>query len=214
MLAFSRLQLASFGDCADIVVADELIDPCAETLRVVGKSSETIRMFLAQRSDSETFGVHAHLSLEMSPTRVVAQALALIELRHRAPSVDGPLCWGPLQLDVSKRESRWRGGRIDLTATQFEILAALVRAGGHVLTKLELQREVWPDSVPDDGERLIAHIRRIRARIESDPSRPQFLLTARGVGFRLADPSAEPRRNLTLVYGEPPAFPQSAGRIS
>ena len=73
---------------------------------------------------------------------------------------------------------------------------------------------MWPASVPDDGERLIAHIRRIRARIESDPSHPQFLLTARGVGFRLADPCTEPRRNLTLIYGEPSAFPQSVPSIS
>ena len=49
-----------------------------------------------------------------------------------------------------------------------------------VLTKEELQAEAWPLSVPDDGERLVAHIRRIRAKLEPDPSRPRFLLTARG----------------------------------
>ena len=68
-----------------------------------------------------------------------------------------------------------------------------------MVTKAELQSEVWPDCEPDDGTRLIAHIRRIRARIEADPSRPQFLLTSRGIGFRLADPDTDPRPNLTLV---------------
>ena len=137
MLAFSRHQLACFGNSADIVVADEDIDPCAETLRVVGTSSATIRMFVARHSnwsadageETEPDGVHAHLSPDLSATRVVAQALALVELRHLAPVTDGRLGWGPLELDVLKRESKWRGERIDLTATQFDIMAALVRAG-------------------------------------------------------------------------------------
>jgi len=199
MLAFSRYQLASFGSNADIVVADDDIDPLGETLRVVGDVSATIRMFVAARRRGDPLDVHAHLSPDLSPTHVVAQALALVALRRGADTCRETLTWGPLELDPSRRESIWRGHPIDLTATQFDILAALVRSGGAVITKTQLQREVWPDSVPDDGERLIAHIRRIRSRIEPDPSRPQFLLTARGVGFRLADVESESRRNLTLV---------------
>lgn len=199
VLAFSRYQLASFGNCADILIADHDVDPCGETLLAIGESSATIRMFIANESRVEPLDVHAHVSPDAVPKQIVAQALALIALRQGAPWTSDMLSWGALELYPATRESRWYGEPIDLTATQFDILAALVRSGGAVLTKTELQREVWPDAPPDDGERLIAHIRRIRARIEKDPSRPEFLLTARGVGFRLADPEADRRRNLMLV---------------
>ena len=88
--------------------------------------------------------------------------------------------WGGLQLDLRRRQARFDGDVVHLTPVQFRILAALVRAKGGVLTKEELQAEAWPLSVPDDGERLVAHIRRIRAKLEPDPSRPRFLLTASG----------------------------------
>ena len=84
----------------------------------------------------------------------------------------------------------FNGNVIHVTPVQFRILAALVRAKGGVMSKEQLQGEAWPLSVPDDGERLVAHIRRIRTKLEPDPSRPRFLLTARGEGFRLADSSA------------------------
>ena len=198
MLAFSRFQLECFGSTADVLIADDDIDPRGETLRAVGESSATIRMFVASHRRIEPLDVHAHVSPDAPPTQIVAQALALIALRQGTRSLRDASTWGVLELDPSTRESRWYGTPIDLTATQFDILAALVRSGGAVLTKTQLQCEVWPDSAPDDGERLIAHIRRIRAHREG-PVAPQFLLTARGVGFRLADPDTDPRRNLTLV---------------
>ena len=197
VLAFSRYQLASFGNRADVLIADHDVDPCGETLLSVGETSATIRMFIANDSRVEPLEVHARVSPDAVPKQIVAQALALIALRQGTPWTSDVLSWGPLELYPSTRESRWHGEPLDLTATQFDILAALVRSGGCVVTKTQLQRAVWPDSPPDDGERLIAHIRRIRTRIEPDPSRPTFLLTTRGVGFRLAD--ADPRRNLMLI---------------
>ena len=75
-----------------------------------------------------------------------------------------------------------------MTQTQFDILVALVQAGGAVVSKVDLQKAIWPNEPPDAGERLVAHIRRIRSRIEEEPSRPKFLLTSRGIGFCLAQP--------------------------
>jgi len=209
MLAFSQNQLASFAVGADIVVADSDIDPSGETLRAVGDTSVTVRMFVAEHERAEADDLHAQLSPDLSPTHVVAQALALVALRGMSRDRRESLQWGPLELDPARRESRWRGERINLTVRQFDILAALVRAGGAVVTKTELQREVWPECSPDDGDRLIAHIRRIRTRIEEDPSRPQFLLTARGIGFRLAEPEQDARRKLMLIASNGTAPPTS-----
>ncbi|HEX2049432.1 MAG TPA: winged helix-turn-helix domain-containing protein [Actinomycetota bacterium] len=110
---------------------------------------------------------------------------ALLAARRRARSEDA-LQWGALTLDVPSRRAWWRSVPIDLTALQFRILRTLVAARGAVVTGEDLARVVWGTSAFHDHERLLAHVRRIRKRIESDPSRPRFLLTVRGEGFRLA----------------------------
>src|SRR3954467_14136298 len=74
MLAFSQHQLASFAVGADIVVADNDIDPRGETLRAVGDTAATVRMFVAEDHRAEPGDLHAQLSPELSPTYVVAQA--------------------------------------------------------------------------------------------------------------------------------------------
>ena len=74
-----------------------------------------------------------------------------------------------------------------MTRLQFRLLAALMGAEGGVLSRAELHRAIYDVAPVDDGERVVAHVRRIRQKIERDPSEPEFLLTVRGEGFRLAD---------------------------
>jgi DNA-binding response OmpR family regulator len=115
------------------------------------------------------------------------RAAALADSHHSRPPP--ALRWGPLELDTRRRTTSWGGARLDLTPTQFRILALLVQARGAVVMANELSRLVY--GVPaqiGDAERVFAHIRRIRKKIEPTPSRPAFLLTVRGEGFRLADP--------------------------
>jgi two-component system response regulator RegX3 len=134
-------------------------------------------------------GAHAHLGASVSPEEVAMRGSALVGLRpgtQHSPTLE----WGPLRLDMRRREALWHGCRVELTRLEFRILAALVVAGGGVVTRDDLYRMVWRQASPDDGERIVAHIRRIRTKLEVDPTHPVFLLTARGEGFRLADPPA------------------------
>jgi DNA-binding response OmpR family regulator len=188
-LAFTAEQLEDFGGAFDVIVADDLVDHTADTLCRAGTGDATVRMFVSQEPHARP-EVHALLPCDISPREVVDRACTLLALRGEHNS-DRVLSWGPLSLDFARRDARWRETPVRFTPTQFRIAAALVRAKGAVLTKLELQRDVWPKSSPDSGERLVAHIRRMRAKIEVDPSHPKFLLTARGEGFRLADPATE-----------------------
>jgi two-component system response regulator RegX3 len=119
---------------------------------------------------------------------IIERAHALLALRDDR-AAPGPLAYGAVALDPARRAASVFGDPVELTRAQFDILAILVRAGGCVVTKEDLQRGVWPDAPVDDGQRLLAHVRRIRARIEPNPARPTVLLTARGVGFRIADRS-------------------------
>jgi DNA-binding winged helix-turn-helix (wHTH) protein len=199
-IAFSRRQLAAFCEAADIVIADEEIDAGAAVLGTLSGPAITVRMFVAAPPGVVAANVE-HLDIDVPPQRIVAHALALVDAL-RVRRADSVLSWGALELDLLRRRSRWRGNETDLTATQFDILATLVRAGGSVVSKTELQRAVWPDAEPDNGERLLAHIRRIRLRMEADPSRPAFLITTRGIGFRLADPDEDGEAPLTLVANQ------------
>jgi two-component system KDP operon response regulator KdpE len=125
---------------------------------------------------------------DSAPASELADRAAALADGHHSPRLSPALRWGPLELDTRRRTASWGGAPLDLTPTQFRILALLVQARGAVVMTNELSRLVWgiPAQI-GDRERLFAHVRRIRKKIEPTPSRPAFLLTARGEGFRLAD---------------------------
>ena len=139
-------------------------------------------------------GVLAGIDIEAADDEIASRISALLTLQRRDRSTD-PIRWGPLELDVPRRGARWWGDAIDFTPIQFKLLVALARAQGAVMSRDQLAELVWGPVPTDDGERVVAHVRRIRNKLEPDPSHPAFLLTARGEGFRLADQAAvEDRR--------------------
>jgi hypothetical protein len=115
---------------------------------------------------------------------VIRMVTKLLPAREREEPT--PVSWGPLRLDPSRRQAWWGSEPLLLTPAQFRILTVLVGAAGAVVTNRELARRVWGSEGHLDGERIFAHIRRIRKKIEADPANPRFLLTVRGEGFRLA----------------------------
>jgi DNA-binding response OmpR family regulator len=131
-------------------------------------------------------GAQAVLPATTTPGDVATAACALVGRTHDRGH-DGVLGWGPLELDMSRRAARWWGERISLTRLQYRMLACLVRAEGALVTRAELHRALYGAAQVDDGERIMAHVRRIRDKIEDDSAHPRFLLTVRGEGFRLAD---------------------------
>jgi len=116
-------------------------------------------------------------------------AIALQTLITRRPVEDSraTLEWGPLTLDLHRRVAMWRGRELPLTKLQFRLLVKLITADGGVVSRDELHYALYDAPAIDDGERVVAHVRRIRDKIEPRPSQPKFLLTVRGEGFRLAD---------------------------
>lgn len=119
-----------------------------------------------------------------SPPDAIAALAASLAARAAAPPAQD-LRWGSLRMDPVRREAWWAARRLDLTAMQFRLLATLVAAEGGVVPALELSRRAFGSAVAHDAERVQAHVRRIRKRIEADPSHPRFLVTVRGQGFRL-----------------------------
>ncbi len=131
-------------------------------------------------------GVHAMVGAAATPTAVAAQGLALLGLRPH-PDLGVLRVWGPLELDLARRGVRWDGRPVAVSPLEFRILNVLVLARGAVVTKRDLYRLVWGTAMMDDGERVVAHVKRLRDKLETEPGQPRFLLTVRGEGYRLAD---------------------------
>ena len=122
-----------------------------------------------------------------APVDLVAARAAAVAAGFGARSSARVLSHGPLELRFATRTATWCSEPMALTPAQFRILVALAAAGGAVVTARELAVMLWGKWLAGDDDRLFAHIRRIRKLIEPDPSRPRFLLTVRGEGYRLAE---------------------------
>lgn len=182
-----------------LIVVDEVFvcDHPSRCLDQVHEISHAPIMALGELSEDEHPALDIALPARVGPAEVVGHGTALIDMA-RPVALPHPIRWGGLELDIRTHQARWEGRPLDLTAPQFRIMEVLVLAAGALVTTEQLARRVWGESSFDDRERLLAHIRRIRKRIERDTSMPQFLLRVRGRGFRLADEHQRPARSETV----------------
>jgi DNA-binding response OmpR family regulator len=92
-----------------------------------------------------------------------------------------------LTIDFGRRMVTLREEEIRVTYVEFEILGALARSPGRVLTRETLLEHVWGDSEYRDPRTVDVHIRHLREKLEADPKQPEFLFTVRGVGYRFRE---------------------------
>jgi two-component system, OmpR family, KDP operon response regulator KdpE len=111
-------------------------------------------------------------------------------LRRMAPASEPVLQIGELELDLDKRELRSAGAPVHLTPHQFELLRLLALNEGKLLTHRTILHEIWGPGYGDESNLLHVHVSQLRRKIEPDPTRPRYLLTAPGAGYRLVDPAA------------------------
>jgi two-component system KDP operon response regulator KdpE len=91
---------------------------------------------------------------------------------------------GELQIDLASRLVKLDGQEVNLTKTEYELLRLLATNRGRVLTHRELLQHVWGPEYGEETEYLRTFIRNLRRKLEKDPSRPQYLVTEAGVGYR------------------------------
>jgi len=94
---------------------------------------------------------------------------------------------GDLTIDFGRRMVTLGEREIQVTYVEFEILGALARSPGRVLSRETLLEHVWGDSEYRDPRTVDVHIRHLREKLESDPKQPEFLFTVRGVGYRFKE---------------------------
>ena len=111
-----------------------------------------------------------------------------VALRHAGGSAQlqgQPLKPGEIEIDLERREVRAAGCEIHLTPIEFRLLGVLVRHAGMVLTHRHLLREVWGPAFVDQSHYLRIYMKQSRDKLEPEPTRPRFLITETGVGYRI-----------------------------
>ncbi len=91
------------------------------------------------------------------------------------------------------------GEPVHLSRREFDLLAVLLTPARRVRTREELIDLLWPDRFLSDSRTLDTHIHRLRAKLEPDPAEPRFIVTVRGVGFRLDPDGSRPLRPLVTA---------------
>lgn len=108
-------------------------------------------------------------------------------LRHRLQTQgEAPVfrC-GDLAVDLVRRIVTLKGAEVKLSAKEYDVLRLLIAHSGKVLTHQFILREIWGPANVEDVQYLRVYIRALREKLEADPTRPQFILTETGVGYRL-----------------------------
>ncbi|GAA5447908.1 sensory transduction protein regX3 [Deinococcus depolymerans] len=143
----------------------------------------TARAAEAERVEGLESGADDYLTKPFSAAELVARVRAL--LRRTQPEVPPTMTNGPLTVDVGAAEARVGGARLNLTRREFDLLAFLTQHVGRVYSRTELLDRVWGADFLG-GERTVdQHVTQLRAHLGDDPSRPGFLETVRGKGYRM-----------------------------
>jgi two-component system KDP operon response regulator KdpE len=187
------------SEAPDIVILDLGLPDINgfEVLRQIRLFSHVPTIILTVRSDEADivkgleWGADDYVTKPFRQLEFLARVKALI--RRRSPSEEETLICGPLRLDTTTGQLHYDGKEIALTITESNILNHLMKNAGHVVTHSSLAEAVWGDDYPGVTDSLKVHIRRLREKIEVDPSHPQLILTKTGVGYFLVKPG-EPKK--------------------
>jgi two-component system, OmpR family, response regulator ResD len=130
-------------------------------------------------------GADDYVTKPFSPRELAARVRTVLR-RSNGSSLPRPtITFGEIELDGSSHEARRAGSLVQLTVKEFELLWFLASHPRHVFSRDQLMASVWGYEAAVDTGTVTVHVRRLREKIEADPSRPSHLHTVWGVGYRL-----------------------------
>ncbi len=188
--ALERFEEARF----DLVVLDLMLpklDGVEVCRQLRSRSQVPIIMLTAKGSETDKVA-----GLEVGADDYITKPFSMREFRSRVKAAlrrsrmigtapdEESIERGELKIDFGRRLVTLRGEEAKLTYVEFEILGALARSPGRVLSRETLLEHVWGDSEYRDPRTVDVHIRHLREKLESEPKNPEFLFTVRGVGYR------------------------------
>ncbi len=179
---------------ADLVLLDLMLPgmPGTEVCRALRQRSNVpIIMLTAKDSEIDKvvgleLGADDYVTKPFSSRELVARIRAVLRRRSEPDELlPATLEVGPVRMDVERHEVTVGGASVALPLKEFELLELLLRNAGRVLTRGQLIDRVWGSDYVGDGKTLDVHVKRLRAKLEPDPGNPTYLVTVRGLGYRL-----------------------------
>jgi len=169
----------------DLVLLDLMIPEISGTevcRQIRSKSRVPIIMLTAKDSEVDKVVTKPYSSREL-----VARIRAVLR-RNSGEGVDnepGVMTVGAIRMDIDRHQVAVNGIPVSLPLKEFELLEFLMRNAGRVLTRMQLIDRVWGSDYVGDTKTLDVHIKRLRAKIETDPANPTLIQTVRGLGYKM-----------------------------
>jgi two-component system response regulator ResD len=177
----------------DLILLDLMlpkIDGTEVFAKVRERSDTPVIMLTARGQETDRIvglemGADDYVTKPFSPKEVVARVRSVLRRASAGEAANGGrLVFGDLEIDSRSHEVRSHGRPVSLTPKEFDVLDLLATNAGRVFTRLQLLDELWDFAFDGDPSTVTVHIRRLREKIEADPSGPRHLVTVWGVGYR------------------------------
>jgi DNA-binding response OmpR family regulator len=194
-VAVRRLQATDF----DLVILNVALPDASgiELLRELRAGGDVPVILLGAGSEAERvlgleLGADDYIAKPFSPLELASRGRAILRRARREQFAAGSVrAVGSLQIDLPRHEVVLGDRSVDVTASEFRVLALLAGNPGTVFTRRQIMEHVWEGPYFGDGHPVDTHVLNLRRKIEADPTRPRRLLTVRGVGFKLVAPACE-----------------------
>ena len=182
-------------DGPDVIVLDVMLPGLdgVEVCRQLRAFSDAYVLMLTARGEEIdrimglTVGADDYLVKPFSPREVVARIKAMLRRSRRTQSGAAGAAPAGLELDEGRRVVRVDGSPVELTALEFNLLAALARDPGIVVGRQAILDALWGPEFVGDDHLVDVHVANLRRKLGDDPATPRFVETVRGVGYRLLE---------------------------
>jgi DNA-binding response OmpR family regulator len=187
--------VAQFGEVPVELALIDLMLPGMdgfETCRALRRHSTVPIIMVTARSDTHDVvagleaGADDYVTKPFVAKELAARIRALLRRSRPDPTGQLVLSFGDVEIEPEAGVVRRAGDEVHCTRTEFRLLCELADHPGKVLTREHLLEQVWGYDYFGDGRLVDVHVRRLRTKIEPDPANPQFILTVRGMGYKLA----------------------------
>lgn len=181
----------------DLIVLDLALPELdgLDVARAIRRESDVPIIMLTARVDEADrligleLGADDYVPKPFSPREVVARVRAVLRRVGGSGPVSRVLSAGDIVLELDKRQASVRSQPVELTPTEFDLLATLVESPGRVFSRMHLLDKIQGYAYQGYERTIDAHIKNLRQKIEQDPRHPRYILTVYGLGYKFAEPA-------------------------